>query len=75
MTGLTVVPPPPQVKAPPINSSSCHRGMSPVPEVGQHRSKQELGSTVSLQVTSVWVSNTLEYRSHDSTSALWDQTF
>lgn len=43
--------------------------------MGRHRSKQELGSTVSLQVTSVWVSSTLEYRSHDGTSALWDQFF
>lgn len=52
---LTVAPPP-QVVPPPVNSSSCDRGMGPVPEVGQIRSKQELGSTVSLQVTSAWVS-------------------
>lgn len=52
---LTVAPPP-QVVTPTVNSSSCHRGTGPVPEVGRSRSKQELGSTVSLQVTSAWVS-------------------
>lgn len=52
---LTVAPPP-QVVTPTVHSGSCHRGTGPVPEVGRIRSKQELGSTVSLQVTSAWVS-------------------
>lgn len=72
---LTVVPPPQVKTSPSSTSTSCPKGVSPVPEVGRHRSKQELGSTVSLQVTSAWVSNMLEYRSHDGTSALWDQFF
>lgn len=53
---LTVAPPPPQVATPTVHSGSCLRGTAPVPEVGRIRSKQELGSTVSLQVTSAWVS-------------------
>lgn len=52
---LTVAPPP-QVVTPTVHSGSGHRGTGPVPEVGRIQSKQELGSTVSLQVTSAWVS-------------------
>ncbi|XP_029688830.1 mitogen-activated protein kinase-binding protein 1 isoform X1 [Takifugu rubripes] len=43
--------------SPSSTSSSCPKGVSPVPEVGRHRSKQELGSTVSLQVTSAWLTD------------------
>ncbi|KAM8737759.1 mitogen-activated protein kinase-binding protein 1 isoform 3-T3 [Acanthopagrus schlegelii] len=38
-----------------ISASSCsQRGRSPGVEVGLHRTNQDLGSTVSLQVTSAW---------------------
>lgn len=51
VVALTVAPhSPPQVVTPTVQTA-------PVPEVGQIRSKQELGSTVSLQVTSAWVSS------------------
>lgn len=44
-----------QMKTHPLNISTCQRGRGPSIEAGLRRTNQELGSTVSLQVTSAWV--------------------